>query len=192
MRYLLGIVLGMFVSVGLAGQTTSEGPSSSYADTDQGLNQFLHSLIDAYKANNGQKVTALLLSMKVADKWFSDNFTDDEARRLSERYAEVFASFKSRVEKNLAKLTPSEQLGLKATKISEKPESVTATYWATPKNSLQLESYRFLYSAPQQGSVEWVDTFVYDAGGFRYIGSGAFPFWANRPIIQLKKRPESH
>ena len=181
------VLLNLF---GVAGQTASVGPSFLYADTEQGLNQFSHDLLDAYKANNGQSMTALLLSLKVDDKWFNDNFSADEARQLSDRYAEAFAGFRSRTEKRFAKFAPSEQLSIKTTQVKEQPESVTVTYWATPKNLVKLESYRFLYSAPQQGSSEWVDTFVYDTGGFRYIGPGAFPFWAK--VTLRFKKSESH
>jgi hypothetical protein len=182
MRPVLNIVLGTLISFAAAGQTAPAGPASSYPNSEQGLSQMFHDLLDAYKASDGHKVTALLLRMRLSDKWFTDNFGADEAHQLSARYAEVFARFKSRSETRLAKFVPTDELSIKATETKGTSKQVTATYLVTPKNPVKLQSYQLIYTSPQQGRIEWVDTFVYDTGAFRYVGSGAFPFWAQVSI----------
>jgi hypothetical protein len=154
MRPVLSIVLGTLISFAAAGQTAPASPASSYPNSEQGLNQVVQDLLDAYKANDGQKVTALLLRMRLSDKWFTNNFGADESHQLSARYAEVFARFKSQSETRLAKFVPTDLLGIKATETKGTSKQVTATYLVTPKNPVKLQSYRFVYTSPQQGRIE--------------------------------------
>jgi hypothetical protein len=164
--------------------------SSSIVPTDaQSLQMYLGAMLHAYQAGDVSTFNELANDLKLpkADEWFHKSFGPDQANAMNENYRRSFQAFCSRLAEDFessgniaAELTVQER----KSKLAGTSPSLSAP---TPKVDLKINSYKCVLTVPGKGRTEWMDSFVVVDGSLRYIGQGAFPFWAGPLRIKVKK-----
>lgn len=156
-------------------------------NSPQGFDQQFQAVFEAYKKGDGDLMKSRLNGFAIPKHWFTDVFDQLRAPAITRRYNEQFADFDSRTVDNLLHFdrANADKLDIVLTPDSRpKPQTkpAPASLVPLPDGKRFLINYRAKHpvitpnGTPDQ-SVEWMDTFVYVDGQFRYFGGGAYPFW---------------
>jgi TonB family protein len=164
----------------------TDGELTTYPDTTDGIKAQMVAAFEAYRSGDMQKFSMLLegFALPNPDAWLADALGAEKAGQLRGEYAKNFSYFKT----NLTHLFDLAKDGKHPEFRIEKWQARTSSPPSVPikpELASDIESFHmFLFKEKDQSAKsEWMTTFFYDGGVFRYLGSGGSPFWEPKRIV---------
>jgi TonB family protein len=154
----------------------------SHPTTFEGISKQFQEILRARQQGNSERLDELRgnLVLPEAQAWIAQNFADDKTEVLAEEYAKELAQFQSTLTRSLDLRSNSETLEIRLQRW-ERPAQQSSELTANepkPAANVPVETYQITVAAEGHGSVAWLGTFAYLRGAYRFIGSGAYPFWS--------------
>jgi hypothetical protein len=160
--------------------------------TDAGsLRKYVLAMNDTFQAGNMDLFDRLTSDLKLPepDQWLYRSFGSSGDPSMTSTYESRFQAFRSRIVENF-QWSSNSTVKLSVEKRAKPAEGVAASPTApTPKFDVKTQSFKFVLAADGKGRREWEDSFLIDGGSLRFIGQGAFPFWAGPISIKAKQHP---
>jgi hypothetical protein len=154
------------------------------------LQAYLLTMLHAEQAGDEETVEKLADGLKLPDsaQWFSNAFGPAQTNSLSDKYDRSFLAFRSRLIKNF-KGTDNAAAEISIEHHSTPPAGVNVSSAApVPRTQVEVESFKCVLKTAGKGQTEWIDSFLRVEGTLRYIGQGAFPFWATPLSITVRNK----
>jgi hypothetical protein len=184
----------------------------SYPQTADGLSAQLAAALESYKKGDAAEGRARLEQFRLPHSagWFVDRFGAEQGQTLDKRYDQLFRNYVNATENTLQKLAsvrnpkittrlePATQRPLPA------PDQAQASPLRQPSGlvpssdpaclngffAIKLTGKADLLIKGEFKGEMWEDVFVYQEGAFRFLGRGAWPFWA-WDVSPGEKAPEA-
>jgi len=147
-----------------------------YADDTDGLTRQFTALFDDYKQNSSAGIHTLLECFAVPSAELPELSGDHYDAELASRYAKAFDGFESSIISVLEKWARDPGTSIR---IERRDPVAGPVQNAAPKSD--PHAYKFVVAATGRGSQEWVTSFIFRDGSFRFVGAGAYPLW-QQPI----------
>jgi hypothetical protein len=144
-----------------------------YDQSTDGLRRLLEDLLDAVRADDRTKIDRLTGSLQLEDPkaWFNDIFGNELGDKLTADYQEVAGAF-GQLESLFDGLLEAGQTNVAVERFHEAGDPNATGYQnlalAAMRNNSPLYSARFTADDQAAGFHLW--SFVYDGGGFRWVG----------------------
>lgn len=154
----------------------------SHPTTFEGISKQFQEILRARQQGESERFDELRrnLALPEAETWIAQNFAEDKREVLAEEYAKELAQFQSTLARSLDLRSNAETLRIRLERW-ERPAQQSSGLTAnepTPAAHVPVETYQITVAAEGRGSVAWLGTFAYLRGTYRFIGSGAYPFWS--------------
>jgi TonB family protein len=144
-------------------------------------------IIRSYRA--GDTTTGRLLidqfRLPHSQDWFSEYLGPEQGAKLAERYDRLYANFAESFEKTVETIVANRESDLSTNLENGKGETPSGDRRPGARLSGMVSTRQpslyfvhFQITVRKQESTSWADTFVHEDGTFRFIGFGAWPFWA--------------
>jgi hypothetical protein len=154
-------------------------------DTDS-LRAYLTVMLRAYQAGDMDAFQRLANDLKLenAAQWLSHAFGPEQAITMGPQYEASFLSFRSGLERDFQR-AGNAAAHFRVEQKHKLPTGVAASPSAPmPRSDVKTVFFRIVMIAQGVGGNEWMDCFVLVDGKLRYVGQGAFPFWAVPPRVR--------
>jgi hypothetical protein len=132
--------------------------------------------------------TRRLFALPEPESWLTRAFGPARAVDLAADYRKHFKAFQSSFARNLERWRGADDLTLQAWALQTLPSRdrmMPRPDAPVPQESVDIRRFQFTLRASGRAPSQWVDSFVYDDGAFRFIGRGAFPFWDHPLVLRL-------
>ncbi len=159
--------------------------SPVYAESKEGFRSQLDAIVQQYRAGNTTAGRQLIDQFRLphSEGWFAEHLGPEQSTKLAERYDRLFSNFAESLAKTIEDIVanPGADLNsdLKEEK-NEKPSTVRPgrkLSTTVPIKEAQLFLCSFQITLNQKKTVSWADLFAHEAGAFRFLGFGGWPFW---------------
>jgi len=118
------------------------------------------------------------------EAWFSEHVSPQQSTELAKRYDRLYANFADSFEHTVEDIVANRHAELMPTLETGRGETPN---WSSPSaklsgivsvNPATLFFCTFQITVQKRNTTSWGDAFVYEDGAFRFVGFGAWPFWA--------------
>lgn len=166
-KELLPLVLLILCAPPLVGQTADE----SIPDTSKGFDGQYKAVLNAKAANGQDSALMVLDEFKIPSTWFTDTFGPENGAELEKQYSDEFKYFRFITLRKFQEysLVKGPSVRTYSMKGFPKPKP---TPDPPVKPIPRIQMFVIAGSASQ-----WMDSYIYVDGRFRFIGTGAHPFW---------------
>jgi hypothetical protein len=182
------------------GASTPAITQPSYPQTADGLGAQLAAALEAYKKGDAAEARARLEQFRLPHSadWFVDHFGAEQGQALDKRYDQLFQNYLNARGEVLQKLAsaknpkittrlepatqqplpiPVQAQGVPLRKPSglvplKDPACLDGSFW------IKLTGKADLLIKGEFKAETWEEVFIYQDGAFRFLGHGAWPFWA--------------
>jgi hypothetical protein len=183
-----------------AGASTQEITHPSFPQTADGLGDQLAAALESYKKGDAAEGRARLEQFRLPHSadWFVDHFGAEQGQALDKRYDQLFQNFLDVREKVLQraasakdpKITPHLERATQQpvpSSVQFKGDTVRKPSGLVPLKDpvclngsfwIKLTGKADLILRGQFKADTWEDVLIYQDGAFRFVGYGAWPFWA--------------
>jgi hypothetical protein len=180
----------------VASQAAPAVAAPEYPQTADGFNAQMSAALAEYQKGDRNEGRRLLEEFRLPDsaKWFAEQFGSEQGETLSKRYDRLFESYVNFMEEKLEEVASKKGRKLNMNLgpgTSQQPGSsrhsgplqlsgIVPAKEPTCFNvnfGIQLTGKADLVFKGDFKAAMWEDTFVYQAGEFRFLGHGAWPFW---------------
>jgi hypothetical protein len=193
-RHLLANFASLLLLVGIAcygtqAQDKSSAPATNTFTRDaSGLEAQFEPFLQAYAGGDSASLDHHFAIFAIPDpaSWFGGNFLENQVEQLVWDYeAEVpiyerslllfmkRSGKRTRLKAHCSLANPQGNLTLKP-----RPDSVI------PVKQVEIEVFRVSFTATDGRSFSQLANFVYMDGAYRYVGKGAYPFWAMADVTR--------
>ncbi len=165
-------------------------------DTPKGFEKQYSRVVKAYRNGNEQALKAELGGFSLPEHWFTRVFGPEKAPELAKLYCGQFKEFE--VSLHFAEQLTGQRfhtnLMIVETELEEHvdleraPKAPPATLEPLPPIQRFQTHMSFFVNGKIYSGPSWMDSFIYWDGRFRFLGSGAYPFW-NGPILIKQVEP---
>jgi len=164
---------------------------ATYPDTSDGLQFQAQTVLNAYLSGDQREFEAStrLFALPDPETWLGHTFGPEHAADLAADYRKYFKSFQSALARQLERWRETDEVAVRVSPLQKLPSRdrvMPRPDAPTPQEPVTIERFQFtLHAKGQRASSQWVDSFVYRDGAFRFIGPGAFPFWDHPLVVRL-------
>lgn len=182
------------------GASTPETPQPSYPQTADGLSAQLTAALEAYKKGDTAGGRAQLEQFRLPHSadWFVNHFGTEQGQALDKRYNRLFQNYVNAREETLRELASAKnpKITTRLEPATQQPPPVPDQAQGTPLRKpsglvplkdpaclngffgIMLTDKADMRIRGEFKGVTWEDVFIYQDGAFRFLGRGAWPFWA--------------
>ena len=176
---LIAAVVTVALTIGPAYAQGTQAPGTqpakpAYAETKEGLTKLIQDVLAAGKANEKDKLAALIKDLRLPnhDSWFKKTFGDEKGAKLAAEYGESLKKFDEDITKLFADMVKDGKTQVTVL-IVKAPDDKEATglqkdALAAMKEKVALYTVRMTKPGEESGTTLW--SFVYVDGGFRLAG----------------------
>jgi TonB family protein len=189
--FFLSAVLLLTAAACAQGAETPQSPSNLqttavYIQSKDGFRSQLEAIVQSYRAGDATTGRLLVDQFRLphSEAWFSEHLGPEQGAKITERYDRLFANFAESFEKTIEAIVANRASNLvpdlEAGK-GEKPSIVRPGAKLSGMVAISephLFYCEFAITIKTKESASWADTFTYEDGAFRFLGFGAWPFWA--------------
>jgi TonB family protein len=177
-----------------AGAQTAETPQSPdkvqttpvYTQSKDGFRSQLDSIVRYYRVGDSTTGRHLIDHFRLPhpEEWFSEHLGPEQSAKLTERYERLFANFAESLGKTIEDVVANRASDLVTDLEEGKGERPSNPHPGQKLSGMvSVKEPLFFYchfqiTVKKKSSVSWADTFAHEDGAFRFVGFGAWPFWA--------------
>lgn len=190
--------LGLLSVLGVALAMPKTGPPSpsTYSHDAKGLQKQYDPLLKAYSKGNQEEIDKefSIFLLPDEDKWFGEYFSAADIEKLKEDYHQKAHAHKqgfitittkvmhstSRFHAHCSPPDPNHP-----TKVEPRADAIQ------PTRDVPVEQFRVEFTSDDGKKMSNLENFVYIDGAFRFVGIGAYPFWAQPPNPTRTKDPST-
>ncbi len=179
------------VWLGLAVLAAAQVRDTSYPDSPAGLQLQAQQALQAFFSGDRREFEASTrrFALPEPELWLGRAFGPQRGDAMAADYRKYFKAFQSGLARQLERWRDADEPSLQLWPVPEPPagERVMPRPDApTPREPVNVQRFRFvLRGRGTRSPAQWVDSFVYSQGAFRFIGPGAFPFWDHPLVVRL-------
>jgi hypothetical protein len=154
-----------------------------------GLQAYLLAILHAEQAGDVDTVQKLADGLRLPDatQWLNNAFGVDQTSGMAEKYDRSFIAFRSRLIESF-KNSDDAATTISIKHPTNRPQNISSSSDATPRAPVEIQTFQYVLMVPHKGRSEWEDSYVRVDGTLRFIGQGAFPFWAGLRTIEVKSK----
>jgi TonB family protein len=161
----------------LLGSAASLGASAqNIPNTPKGFDEQYKEIFKAYKQGDQESAQALLDDFRIPTSWFIETYGPEKGADFDNHYADQHTYFKFitlRKFDDYAGKKGSVRTYLDMGMSAPKPAPAAPPASLKPLPKVQM----FTTQAAGTKTADWMDSFIYVDGKFRFFGKGAYPFW---------------
>src|SRR5260370_17520468 len=177
-----------------AGAQTAEYPQSAdkvkttsvYTQSKDGFRSQLDSIVRYYRAGDSTTGRHLIDHFRLPhpEEWFSEHLGPEQSAKLTQRYERLFANFVESLGKTIEDVVANRASDLVTDLEEGKGERPLSAHLGQKLSGMisvrepRLFYCHFQITVKKKDSVSWAYTFAHEDGAFRFVGFGAWPFWA--------------
>ena len=177
---------------------TENTDSAVFSHDARGLESQYQPFLDAFAAGKPAEFHAALaiFALPSSADWFAKHFLQDEAPQLNKDYASELSGYEQALLRSMAAVPPGTRFHVRCTIPHPDPTfHMQPRAGATvPIAEIAVEHFVCEFSpAPKlkRGRFSMYVNYVYVDGSFRYIGTGAYPFWSAPEEAPARSNPST-
>jgi len=168
--------------------TTSD--TAGYPETPDGLKHFIEEGLPSSE-RTGTPSDDYLARLEIPShaSWFSQVFGPAEGARLEAKYQELMPRMPDEMRRNLQFVLPFQRVEVETTEAMQFDPLITAAS-AAMKGPVKIYGAKVIAShprdpaAPLRARAEWLSSFVYVDGGYRYLSRGVLAALSTAPDLR--------
>ncbi len=193
-KSVIPLSLGLVSVLGLALPISKTGRPSppTYSQDAKGLQKQYDPLLKAYSKGKQEEIDKefSIFLLPDEDKWFGEYFSATDIEKLKEDYSQVvrlheqgFITITTKVLHTTSKFRAhcSPHGSGDKTKFQPRADAIRST------RDVPVEQFEVEFTSDDGKKFSDLENFVYVDGAFRFLGKGAYPFWA-QPLHPTKKK----
>ena len=188
----LSLGLLSVLGVALAMPKTGQPSPPNYSHNAKGLQEQYDPLLKAYSEGKQEEIDKefSIFLLPDEDKWFGEYFSATDIEKLKEDYhqnahlhKQGFITIATKVLHTTSKFHAHCSLTHSNGKAKFQPraDAIQST------RDVPIEQFAVEFKSDDGKKFSDLENFVYIDGAFRYLGNGAYPFWAQPPYPTNKK-----
>src|SRR6476659_4603899 len=146
---------------------------ATYPDTSDGLQFQAQTVLNAYFSDDQREFEAStrLFALPDPETWLGHTLGPEHAADLAADYRKYFKSFQSAFARQLERWRETDEVAVRVSPLQKLPSRdrvMPRPDAPTPQEPVTIERFQFTLHAKGRASSQWVDSFVYRDGAFRF------------------------
>jgi TonB family protein len=165
------VLLPLITFILSASPLVGQAADGAIPDTSKGFDGQFKAVLNAMAANGQDAALLSLDEFKIPSTWFADTFGPENGAELEKKYGDEFKYFKFITMRKFGEYNLNKGSSVRTYSMKGFPKPKP-----TPEPPLKSIPKIQMYIVAGSNA-QWMDSYIYVDGRFRFIGTGAHPFW---------------